>query len=411
MEFLSTGKRRYALGLSWGEVAASSVTAQAKRAIGKSKGLYFVQTGRDGAKRLGVGLATTLPKGRVFSAAAAIAALGEDGVFGVPQGDGCWYVAVQDGGIVAGTDRFVPFEQALDAMVALSSALNLSLYWSGAEEIPGAQSGQFELAALDGAKIAPMVSVGESQLVGAVMLVCVLAASGYGGWTVINKSKAVDPVLAEQQALEQQKQLYIADTVSKLATVPADSGWVLDAFDAARSKLPLSVSGWVAQGYACDSAKCVGTYKAQPIHAVDSVVRAYGGDKNVAVLDDGKALTIRTNLKPSPSGWSEAFVQSPPVWKRSAADIAGLLPLAFNVIVEQPKVEPIDPSFQAMEGITELVRESIVVRSEGEPDRAMLAVLANTFAKDGFVSETLAVSRGEKGASWRVEFQRIKARS
>lgn len=400
MEILAQGKRKYVLGLNWAEVTGKPAQ-HIKTVIGSARGIYDVQRSDKGPAIVGTLKVATLPKGRLFSAAHAIAAQGVDGVFGIPHGGRAWYVVVTGGKIMPGTDVCLEFDEAITAMASLRDGLELPLCWAGAEPLPIPGCGTFDVSALDLAKIKPVQRAGESQLVGGIVLACVLAGVGYGGWKVKQDHDA-PPADALALPVDEQAQIrdqYLAEVRRQASATAADTGWVVDAYAAAKSALPESLGGWMLKGFACQPGRCVGTYAGEPGRLLAPAVEAFGVD-NVALSDGGKTMTITLQMPVAMVEWTDAHTQAPPRWDRPLADVAGRVPLHFAVMVDG---EPVGaPLAVPPPGLPVVLRETIAVKSD-YLDKTILAGVAHHFGADGFAASTLAVN----GAAWRMELARF----
>lgn len=399
MEILAQGKRKYVLGLQWDE-AESKPAMQAKRAIAGGRGIYDVQRVKGGKGVVGILKSAAAPKGKLYSAAHAIAAQGVDGVFGIPHGGRAWYVAITGGRIMPGTDVCLEFDEAVTAMASLRDALGLPLCWAGSEPLPLHDCGTFDVSALDSAKIKPVQRVGDSQLVGGILLTCVLGGVAYGGWHIKQERDAAEQAAmlpADQQ--EQLRESYLATMRQLMAAVPGNTGWVVDAFERAKAAYPVSVGGWMLDGFACQPGRCVGTYTGQVARLVAPAVDAFGAG-NIALTEGGKKMIVTVVLPVESAVWTDANTQTPPRWERPLVDVAGRLPLHFAAVVDgEPVSAPVPAA--PVGGMQQVMRDSIAVRSD-HIDSTVLGALAHHFGQDGFVASNLSVS----GAAWRVEFVR-----
>lgn len=411
MESLTFGKRTYALGLRWVEGDPTrKPPAQVKEALGGGKALYCLQESSDGRVAIGFCDATKLPKTARYSFADAVAATGKDGIYALPVGRGgmLWYVVVAEGQVVPETDAVVPFEDGCSAIENLRAALSLPVYYSGAEALPMDATESFDPQGIaTAARIKPLRTVGGSQAGGALVLVLVLGGIGVGGWMVLHKGKPSAAEVAAQQA-QAVRDAYLSALHQQVDVLPADAGWVVDAWQASERAFPPAVGGWHRDGFACQPTGCAATYAAASAWAMAPIDAVFG--RSALLSADQKTLVVNLPLTTKTQAWTDAQLLAPIRWPRTPADTVGRLAMQSLVTLEgAPTLTNLTEGQTAPPEAQSVLKDTITVKDASYVGATQLAGLTHFFAADGYAPVTLSVVDGPS-AAYRVEFQRIGGR-
>lgn len=414
MRIETLGKRRFAFDLAWNDNFGDDAKESLRDAYGEGTPVvYTLIEGKDGEEILGSARITGKLKGSIYPYAAALASTGRDGIYVArPAAGQLWYVVINSGQVVPGTDRSLDEADALDALDTLRSGYpELVIYTAGVEMLDGRD---FTLdAAVASAKVKPMKRLAtENPVVGLIVLGLVLAAVGYGGWYLFLRKEEVKVDSAAEQA--RLRQLYVQKAQGAVSTVPQDPAWVLNAFDVARGSFPESISGWSLEGVTCQPAACTANY------ALPKDVSGYAltpiwdrfGKETVSLMGDKRSLSVTRKLaQPKMLSYTEVDVFQPPKTGARVIDTIGRLGMLFdNVTVDGDyKTENLNESLQAPIGTAPLMRETFALRQDEQLTEIRLKGLASYLSYAQFVATSLSFSTGSGSITpaWRVEWVRV----
>lgn len=412
MRIVQLGKRKYAFGLAWNDSFGDDAKEAVRDAMGEERNAYYtILRGPDHEEVLGFGSAQV--KGSVYSYAAALASVGQDGLYVAQAGvDRVWYLLVTNGVVAAGTDRDLSEDHALDAIESLRAVYpNLPVRTHGVD-LPGAN--EFSLEAIVAkAKVRPMRRLAtENPIVGALVLTAVLGAVGFGGWYLFVRE---EPIVIDKAAeLERKRQAYITSVQMAAGSIPRDAAWVVNAFDLARQAYPEGIAGWVLEGVSCTPQACKGTYaiaRDAQGYALTPVWDAFGRDR-VSLMGDKKSLEVALKLPTmEPLSYTEQDVMQPPMATGRIIDTIGVLGMKFgDVRIDGDfKTEQLNQINQAPPGTAPLIRDSFALRHDAALDDVRVKGLAAYLSEAQFVATTLNYSTGAGSipTAWRIEWVRL----
>lgn len=420
MRLGTIGKRQFAFGLQWTELHDRVPAELAREALGTEiKGVYTTVKNKDDLTV--VGYAETpeggpSTKGALYSYAAALTAIGKDGIYVAPVNvDRLWYVVIADGLVVPGTDQVLEVQSALTAVASMRSSFDLPVYVADDAELAIADAQRFNTEqAIAKAKVKPLRRLAQSsQWLGIVLLILVLVGIGFGAWYLFSDTpqEVVGPSAQEQAA--ELRAAYLVSVRGAVSTHPATGAWVTSAYRTAVKRLPPVIAGWRLEGVTCTPNGCSGTYVAvigQP-RAIAPVIKRFGKSA-VAMLSDNNSMTVKITTPPvKRTQWTDNQILTPLPWPRAASDVAGRLPLYFADIALDGRISVVNlnTKFQAPLDANPLARETIAIKQASALEITQLNSVAAYFAQAGFVATALAASggTGETPSAWRLEFQRL----
>lgn len=418
METLALGGRRYVLGLRWvdGDPAIKAA-AQVKEAANGGRVLFGTAEAEDGRHAVGFIPVVGAPKGKLYSYAGALAKAGHSGVFAALLDSGkddprLWYTVVADGLVVPETDAVASLDAGLTAIEALREAFGLPLFYTGREPLPLRDFTTFDPeGAVEGAgRLKPLQAAGGTQIGGIVVLGLVLAGVGAGAWYMLREPPAPQGDDAAAIAWAE-RTAYLGGMHSVLDQLPADTGWVINAYAAARQVFVPALAGWRLEGFTCTPDACVATYTAgEAGHALVELVKHYGKAR-VGTMDDQRSATVNVPLTVTRMAWTDDQILAPlPTWRSYAADVAARVPLHFARLEVDGQIASTDLSAANTMPADALpiMQDVIAVKQAAALESNRLAAIVNHFAQDGFAATALSVSggMGATPSAYRIEFTR-----
>ncbi len=417
--FLQHGKLTYALGLEWAEVEGVSPAQHLRELLGEGAKAYFQVVGsRREGQRVGfvreVPEATGKSKVKVLSLAATVAARGEDGIYFLDLGQTGWYAVVQGGELLrASGEMLMPLDHAIDAVQQLASTLDLPIYGSSAK-LQGAAA--FTLADLDSMRRwpAPMQVLGKGDvqgLVGAVLLLAVLAGIAYGGWFLFLRSPTPS-VSPQQEARLASIRDYTQAMTAAMPKLNPDPAWLVDSYREAMATFPADAEGWVLDSMACTAEQCGATYAISDRHTTFSLagMRDRFGASRVHLRPDGRSLVVTMDNVLPPLFWSAEQILDPPSPEVTLVDAHGVLRIRVpQVLIEQSMHrESLSQGTQPL-GHAGIARETIVTSGPESYVLPTLGLLVETLGPLGFTPETFDLTTYQPGrdAMWRVTWARM----
>jgi len=415
MHSLQVGKQRYAFGLQWEELDLGRTPALAfrERAGKDAKGLHTVLTHQDGRKVMGA--AVSPPKGTWYSAAQALAALGQDGIYVMPLNDrgerALWYVMIQDGLVVPSTDVVDAPDAVVAAVDELRHLANCPLYcaemgsaWDDA--LP------FDLEPLlTGLKLKPLSPIGNTGQGRTWMVLLLALAAGGAVWYTTQPPKVDDAKMRAEQAW-QARTAYLTSLRGAVQT-PADAGWIVDAWTQARSVFPPVVSGWYLHTIHCTTAQCLATYRAPEgdVRATVPVRARFASRDDISVQtlpNDQNTLTVRLPVAVSMQQWSDDQLLAPSAWPRPALDVSGRMGLYFASLKQDGPVSTVTVGSGRPMDAHPLNEEKIVLQQAMTLDIERLRSLVAWFGQEGFVIHQLLVTQGEGNSTGTVRLECVR---
>ena len=414
MRLAQIGKRQFAFELQWNDTFVDPKES-VRDALGEDvAALFTTHKGSDGTEHLAFAqVPVDAPKGSIYSYAVALAKAGRDGIFVAEvDEDRLWYVVIQHGQVMAGTDRSGPEHLVVDSVETMRNHFRLSVF-SSTDRV--ADAIQFDpIAAVAKVRIKPMKLMGgkESSLVGALVLVAVVGAIGFGVWHLFLKKTeiAVDPA---QQAAEQ-RALYVASVQSALGVIPTEAGWASTAYRRAQQSFPPVIAGWLLDGVSCVPTACTGAYSLPAGSAgyTISPVQAHFGSGAVSMLPDHRSFNATVSLDQGESlAVDDAFVYGPAETAIPLIDAVGQLGMNFAQVTldGDVRIERLNTDLTGPADAPLLVRESLATRHDNALDLVMLRTLTAYLSRAEFVPTSLSYSSGIGAvpAAWRMEWTRM----
>jgi len=410
------GGRQFAWGLTWVEAAGRKPARVIADALGADADAWYTTTGDEDAQLVGYADAVAA-KGRVYSYAAALAAVAPSGIYVAPLDDGqVWYALILEGGVGAGSDAIQPEEQALTQVQALRVAFNLPVYVMQGAGLSLPDTAEFDPEAVVQAKVPALRRHKPASQFGRVITLLVMfsAIGGVAWWQFAPRK--LDAASGDDAALaEATRSAYLGTIRGLTAQHPTNAEWVLRAWDVARRSLPPVMDGWRQEGFTCtpSPATCVGRYSAAPglPYTLRPVQQRYGVHA-VRLLDDRRSIevTVPAVGGGEPAQWTDDQVLAPLPWPTPAVDAVGELLLShIGLEIEPVTAEDLSAANAAPAGALPLVRETLAVKEPRLPDRLRLAGVVHRLARHGFVPVGMAVTvgHGAAGEAWRIEFARL----
>lgn len=423
MQITAVDKRQFAFGLRWSDVPSKDKAGElARTANGGSPALYtsIPKAAERGRYALGwADVAEVTQRGRLYSYAEALARRGASGVYCAAlaaddKGAGkLWYVAIADKSVVPDTDVIVDMDTGLMAVTSLKGMFDLPVYFMGDPASVGLTGvGSFELECVRGVKLSPLKQTGSSG--GAVLiLLAVVALAGVAVWALwpsggSDGDVAEDPGMAAQQARE----MYVGAVHTEIDVLPASSGWVVDAFDAARAAFSPALGGWRLNGYTCTPSACIGNYTSGRGAARSAGVLTQQFGKHVRLLPDLESAEVTLTLQPNLMQWSDDQILAPISAYPPLAETIGRIPMTFQADMDGPAVsDDLAAKNSAPPDASPLLLEGFTLRRAAALEAPAIGAMAHHFGQDGFVVTELVVSSGvaDVPPAWRITFRRVAA--
>jgi hypothetical protein len=347
----------------------------------------------------------------VFSYAAGLASLGQDGLYIAALSDNqFWYCGVKNGVVVPDTDHIGPRDVIRGNVQTMSQGLGLPVFAGPGATIEGASP--FDLAkALGGVRFKPLRPLVRERkpitpilmLVGAIIVVAV-------GYRVLFPPK---PKLTPQQEQAMLRQSYVSAVQSKVGSLPMNGGWVMSAYNLARAKLPPFIAGWTLQGVNCVPLSCTALYATDGHHtfALSPMVDRFGKPA-VQMMQNGQSLSVMLPLHTPLRSISEMSLQALPPSMVPFMDWVGAVPLSMNGGEIDGQLLSADLQQQlngAAAGMPPLFFNEAAVKGTFFLDRIALGHILRRGVRGGFVPVTFAFSfgLGRVPATWRMTWERI----
>ena len=347
----------------------------------------------------------------VFSYAAGLASLGQDGLYIAALSDNqFWYCGVKNGVVVPDTDHIGPREAIRGNVQTMSQGLGLPVFAGPGATIDG--SSPFDLTqALAGVRFKPMRPLVRERkstlpliaLVGAIVVVVV-------GYRVLFPPK---PKLTPQQQQALLRQSYVASVQGKVGALPFDGHWVMAAYDMARAKLPPFIAGWTLQGVDCAPMSCTALYATDGHHTFAvSPVDARFGKLAVHLMQNGQSLSVMLPLQTGLQTISVESLESVAPSSLPLMDWVGAVPLAMDGGSIDGALLRANLQQQlggAAAGMPRLIFNEAAVKGAFFLDRIALAGLLRRGGRGGFVPVHFAASFGfgRVPATWRITWERL----
>lgn len=415
MRIGSLGKKRYAFGLNWVEAQDAKPHELVRDALEGGAGVYAVVTNSEKQSVVGYAPLVEAFKGRVISYAAALAALGQDGVYIAPVEDEVWYVAISDGLVVPGTDQTLPAPEAMTAIGNMKALFGLPLIVVDGVELPFAADRTFDAErAVANIKsgVLRRIGGGNANLGKVIFLVVAASALAFGGWyKFLRKADVMHDDGAAMAA--QVKGAYLTEMRRHVQALPIDPSWASRAHALSMASFPSVIAGWRQEGVMCQPTQCVATYALMGTapFAVSPLHDRFGADA-VALLGDRRSLTVTMGLPPTEMAeWPDDVLLAPPGAAVPVLDAAGLVPLHFDGAIIDGAIATVNvsASITAPPGASVLYSDKLAVRQGAALDGVRLRLLSAYFANAGFAPTSIAFSGGVGAtpAGWRIELFRL----
>jgi len=395
MHVQTVGKRKVALGLKWVELepGRSPAAAFKQMTAPKASGLHTVLTHADGRKVMGV--VESPPTGTFYSAAHALAASGQDGIYVMSvQQNGeraLWYVVIQDGLVVPETDVIHPSDMCVAAVNDVRHISDLPLYCADQDSAWDDALYFDPDTVFSTANIKPLVAIGRTGQ-GKLLVLLLVLATGGGLWYIMQPPKIDDAQLRAEQAWQARRQ-YLA-SLRVAVQSPADSGWIVDVWSQSHGIFPPVVSGWHLQTLHCTTKQCLATYQAPDgqVRATTPVRTWFAtwADVSVQILpNDQNTLTVRLPLTVPMQVWTDDQLLAPTAWMRPALDVAGRMGLYFAGLKQEGAVTTDPIGSGRPNDANPLNQETIVLHQTMNLDAERLRSLVAWFGSEGFVVHQL----------------------
>lgn len=413
MRIETLGKRKFAFGLTWVPADDGRPVDIVRETSTLTKAVYASVTNDESKTVVGYAPDEPTAKGKVYSYAAALASLGQDGVYVGPVDDKLWYVAISKGLVVPATDQILEMDAALSAIENIRS-MGLPVIVMEGAPLPLHAERVFDperaVASIKAGQLRRM-GADKADLIKGGIVVAGLVGLGVFGYTTFIK-KPDNSAELDAQTAAQIRATYITTMQTAAAAIPADPAWVVRAYESSSQMLPAMLAGWRLEGATCTPASCVANYSlAQGTgYAVSPFYERFGGA--VQVLGDQRSLSVTLPLhQVAMINWPEATVFAPPAPIGRALDAAGRVALRFSNVTQDGPVKTlmVSGNVQPPPLAPAVVTDTIAVRQGEALDGIRLRGITSYFSDFGFAATTLAYSNGDGAAprAWRIEFTRI----
>jgi hypothetical protein len=431
MQLHAYNKRSFAFGLTWIE-ARDSAQDDIEASVGPTVDLsesnvYSIEVSRPKSKvpkgvqeTEGADVGTMSVRGYVvsdtrlpktFSAAAALAKQGRDGLFVVDlTDDEVWYCGIRDGVVVPSTDVIDTRDAALATVSALASGLDLTVFASETLSLLGSETFVIGAALRSSSSPALRPLSGRTSPVVPILIIAVVAGLGFFGYRMIFPPK---PKLTPEQQQAMLRAAYVTNVSSAVKVLPASSEWVNDAFLMARKRLPPFITGWVLEGVSCTPTDCNAMYSVGKDSAFAlSPMKARFGSA-LKVMPDGHSVSVAMHLSTEVISMTEPYLRSIQPAKMPLLDWVGGIPIRMvntridGQLLDNNLGQQLGAAAAGMPPNLELEQASI--KSEAYLDAAALRGVVWAGAVDGFVPVQIAWTpgNGQIPAVWRMTWERL----
>lgn len=424
MQIETLGARNFAFGLKWVDDAASREAVLAS-AYGfdeeRPATIFLSRAPGDGqAEAIGVGGLSEHVKGKIYSAAAAVAAMGKDGFFVLPLSDGekLWFVGVRNGAVVSRTDVTTEAESQLAAVSRLAEASQLPVFLddtlAGTPVAAGFRG--FESMDIIGgiahSSIKPMVPAeGKPLLAALVVSVVVLVVLGGFAFHFYNVSHTGQSTADAEAQRQQRMQTYITAVKKSIGEYPSDSVWAMKAMHEAERQLPPFLAGWSIVKVECQPNGCVAEYQHQGSdgYSVSPLIGLFG-QTNVEMTQLGQRLTVTLPLSTQVASVDQHWLRGLQEPHTSFADWVGRVPetmLGGKVLTPKPSADLGKQFMGKQAGMPPLFMDQAVVGDNSYLDTATLAAIVNGGSAGGFRITQFAWSADPASPGWQVTWSRV----
>lgn len=413
------GKQKFAWGLSWASVDEKSPAKAAKKILDPAQAWLYTSVPSDDG-RLAIGFTDKLDeigRGKVYSYAAALAKIAEEGIYVAPIGDDhLWYVVIAHGSVVPETDAIEPADEALGKIMGLREAFGLPVRVAEGFAVSIPTDGEFDSQSVLAAHpIKPLTRMGgASKLKTAVVLALLAGFVGGAGWWMLGPED--EPIFVDNSAqLEREARArYLSAIQGELHAIPRDAGWVSRAARLAQAGLPEVWGGWVLHEVACVPGGCSGSYRPNddggPFSL--SVFESRFKDGQVVRGDVAGQVTVNVPLDVAMGlQWTDDMIEGGYAHGEHLTDVIGGLSMRMpgmeldgQVIQSDLKALHAGPPAAA-----NLSKEQFVVGARERVDPSRVNYTAAALARSGFAPVALNFNTGLGAAApvWSITAVRI----
>lgn len=421
------GGVNYAFEMEWkgiGNGQTADDVAKEYAAEG-GKWLYCTYEPADGQSFIGIGEleeGAKLPKMPVRSFAMAMAKAGDSGIYAaiVPENDEdepplLWYVVIENGLILANTDKSVPLIEGVESINNLMMVSNFQLYTLG--DIDGLDGEYFDPETMVAGIETPKLKVCKSGLEPRTLILgaAITAVLGLCGFVAYDYYQEKSAASQAGDDIELQKAAYIGQVQSVGSAMPVDSFWLRDELVDVYQTFPPSFAGWNLDGVDCLPQGCTATFSpSQDGFSMRAMQERYGKDR---LNWDGQAHVLKVTKRPKKQWvmqqWSEIDILTPTAVPVSTLDILGSLPTMYAGVAGKETNLELTTQFAGSGFAGRLFQETMETSGAFYFDPLLAAGMVNDFAKKGFVATKFSVTRASSSQSekWMVEWMRLNGDS